>query len=139
MAMVTKAQREALALALAFARAGVTTAYLFGSRARGDHRETSDADVAILADHRLGLLARERLANELASALGVPDVDVIVLDVVRLALRGRVLQEGQLLYSADEPRRVEFEVRTRSEYFDFLPTLKAHADAYLRHVAAGGL
>lgn len=137
MVMVTQAQREAIALA--FARAGVVIAYLFGSRARGDHRKTSDADVAILADRRLGLLARERLANELAEALEVPDVDVIVLDEVRLALRGRVLQEGQLLYSADEPRRVEFEVRTRSEYFDFLPTLRAHADAYLRHVAARGL
>ncbi|MGH8929229.1 MAG: type VII toxin-antitoxin system MntA family adenylyltransferase antitoxin [Egibacteraceae bacterium] len=135
--MIAPAQREAAAPA--FARAGVVIAYLFGSRARGDHRETSDADVAVLADRRLGLLARERLANELADALEVPDVDVIVLDEVRLALRGRVLQESQLLYSADEPRRVAFEVRTRSEYFDFLPTLQAHADAYLRHVAAHGL
>jgi len=52
---------------------------------------------------------------------------------------GRVLEEGRLLYSADEPGRVAFEVRTRSEYFDFLPTQRAHRDQFLRRVAAGGL
>jgi hypothetical protein len=50
-----------------------------------------------------------------------------------------VLQEGRLLYSADEPGRVAFEVRTRSEYFDFLPTQRAHRDRFLRRVAAEGL
>ena len=32
------------------------------------------------------------------------------------------LQEGRLLYGADESGRAAFEVRTRSEYFDFLLT-----------------
>lgn len=31
----------------------------------------------------------------------------------------RVLQEGRLIYSSDEPARVAFEVRTRSVYFDY--------------------
>ena len=53
-------------------------------------------------------------------------------------MRGRVLEEGRLLYSTDEPGRVDFEVRTRSEYFDFLPTQRAHRDQFLRRVAAGG-
>lgn len=56
-----------------------------------------------------------------------------------LRLRGRVLEEGRLLYSADEPGRVTFEVRTRSEYFDFLPTQRAYRDHFLRRVAVQGL
>jgi len=50
-----------------------------------------------------------------------------------------VLEEGRLLYSADEPDRVAFEVRTRSEYFSFLPTQRAHHDHFLRRVAVRGL
>ncbi|MDN5917699.1 MAG: hypothetical protein L0I76_21815 [Pseudonocardia sp.] len=50
-----------------------------------------------------------------------------------------MLTEGRPIFSADEPGRVEFEVRSRSEYFDFLPTQRAHRDAFLRRAAAGDL
>ena len=48
-------------------------------------------------------------------------VDLVDLDRAPLRLKGRIVQEGQLLSSADKPARVAFEVRTRSEYFDFRP------------------
>lgn len=79
------------------------------------------------------------MADRLAQALEVPAVDLVDLRRAPLVVRGRVLQEGRLLYSADEPARVAFEVRTRSEYFDFLPTQRALRDHFLRRVAAGGL
>ena len=123
----------------AFATAGVRFAYLFGSRATGHHRPTSDADIAIMPGQPLDLLAEAGLADQLAQALQVPAVDLVDLQRAPLQLRGRVLAEGRLLYSADEPGRVEFEVRTRSEYFDFLPTQRAHRDHFLRRVAAEGL
>jgi hypothetical protein len=44
-----------------------------------------------------------------------------------------------VLYRGDEPARVEFEIRTRTEYFDFLPSQREHRDAYLRRLAAEGL
>ncbi|MGH2556843.1 MAG: type VII toxin-antitoxin system MntA family adenylyltransferase antitoxin [Actinomycetota bacterium] len=122
-----------------FRKAGVLVAYLFGSRARGRHRETSDADVAVLLDGERGLLEQEALADQLARAMGLPDVDLIVLDEAPLEMRGRVVQEGRVLFSADEARRVAFEVLTRSQYFDFLPILEAHTRRYLRQVAREGL
>ncbi len=121
------------------AAAGVRFAYLFGSRATGRHRVTSDADIAIMPSRTLDLLAEAALAQDLAQALHVPAVDLVDLRRAPLRLRGRVLAEGQLLYSADEPGRVAFEVRARSEYFDFLPTQREHRDQFLRRVAAGGL
>ncbi|MGH3777693.1 MAG: type VII toxin-antitoxin system MntA family adenylyltransferase antitoxin [Pseudonocardiaceae bacterium] len=121
------------------AAAGVQFAYLFGSRATGRHRSTSDADIAIMPGRPLDLLAEAGLADRLAHALQVPAVDLVDLRRAPLRLRGRVLEEGRLLYSADEPGRVAFEVRARSEYFDFLPTQRAHRDQFLRRVAVRGL
>jgi predicted nucleotidyltransferase len=122
-----------------FRQAGVVVAYLFGSRATATHRDDSDADVAVLLDGGLGLLDQEALADRLARALGVPGVDLIVLDTASLELQGRVVQEGRAIFSADEPRRVAFEVATRSRYFDFVPVLQAHTEGYLRKVAREGL
>ena len=116
--------------------AGVAFAYLFGSRATGRHCAGSDADVGIRVERPLGLLEEVALAQALASALDVPAVD---LDRAPLRLKGRIVQEGQLLFSADEPARVAYEVRTRSEYFDFRPTLDTHRRRFLQRVAAGGL
>jgi uncharacterized protein len=87
----------------------------------------------------LDLLAEAAVADQLAQALRVPAVDLVDLRRAPLRLRGRVLEKGLLLYSSDEPGRVAFEVRTRSEYFDFLPTQRAHRDEFLRRVAAKGL
>jgi uncharacterized protein len=116
---------------------GIQAAYLFGSRQAGTARPTSDVDVAVLAGRHVGLLEEQRLAAELSSVLGAP-VDVVVLDRASLELRGRVVQEGQLIFSVDDPARVRFEVRTRSEYLDFLPTLREHTRAYLERAADKG-
>jgi uncharacterized protein len=121
------------------AAAGVQFAYLFGSRATGRHRSISDADIAIMPGQPLDLLAEASLADQLAQALQVPAVDLVDLRRAPLRLLGRILAESRLLYSADEPARVAFEVRTRSEYFDFLPTQRAHRDQFLRRVAVRGL
>ena len=123
----------------AMAQAAIRFAYLFGSRATGTATEHSDADVAIMPSAALSLRARARLATRLAEALGAPDVDLLALDRARLELRGRVVQEGKLIYSSDEPARVAFEVCTRSAYFDYLPTLQELQGAYLTHVARHGL
>lgn len=44
-----------------------------------------------------------------------------MLGSASIELRGAVVQDGRVLFSADEPRRVAFEVRTRSEYLDLPP------------------
>jgi predicted nucleotidyltransferase len=121
------------------ADAGIRFAYAFGSRVGGAARADSDADIAVMPAHDLGLLERERLAALLAKVLAVPAVDLVALDRAPLELRGQVVQDGELIYSADEPARVRFEVRTRSEYLDFLPTLRMLQRGYLARVAEHGL
>lgn len=119
--------------------AAVAFAYLFGSRAARSARAGSDLDLAIMPGRELGLLDEQGLASAIARVLEVPEIDLVRLDRAGLELRGRVVQEGRLVFSADEPRRVAFEVRTRSEYLDYLPTLRAHSRRYIRQVAERGL
>lgn len=127
------------AVASVLDRAGVNFAYLFGSRAAGTSRADSDADIAVHLGRELTLLEEVGLSDELGAALHVPAVDLVVLNHAPLELRGRVVQEGRLLWSADESARVAFEVATRSEWFDFRPVLLAHTRRYLRQVAERGL
>lgn len=116
---------------------GVTVAYLFGSRADTTARPSSDHDIAVLFDRPVSLLDLGHLQAGLVETLATP-VDVIELDGATLELRAAVIQQGRLLFSADEPRRVAFETATRSRWFDFRPVQQELTRAYLRRVAAEG-
>ena len=82
--------------------------------------------------------ATVRLAADLARILGT-EVDVVDLDRAELELRGHVAETGRLLYSADESRRVRFEVDARMRWIEFRPVVRETTRAYLRRVAAEGL
>jgi len=107
----------------AFDGTPVVFAYLFGSHARGQAGAQSDVDVAVFVDdavtpdQRLDL--ELSLPERLSSATSVPRIDVLVLNGAPLPVRGRATQERQVIYSRDEPARVDFEVRTRNEFLDF--------------------
>jgi uncharacterized protein len=122
-----------------FAAHDVAVAYLFGSRAEGTAGPTSDHDVAVLfASAEPALDATVRLAADLAGVLAT-DVDVVDLDRAELELRGHVAERGRLLHSADEIRRVRFEVDSRMRWIEFRPVVQETTQAYLRRVAAEGL
>ena len=89
--------------------AGARFAFVFGSRARGDHRPGSDLDVA----------AYFGSAPPPAFAILVPaGVDLLILDSAPLELAGRVAVEGVLLFDGDPDARIEWLARTRKVYFD---------------------
>jgi predicted nucleotidyltransferase len=107
-----------------FADLPVRVAYLFGSHARGEASQLSDVDVALLAPdivpyERLNL--RLRAVGRLSTAAHIPDfdLDVIVLDESPLTLTGRVIRDGVVIYSVDEPLRAEYESRVFREFVDF--------------------
>jgi uncharacterized protein len=104
---------------------GIVCAWLFGSRARGTARPTSDLDVAILFSEDpprtlagLHLDLADRLTGEVGRA-----VDLVVLNRAPVDLVHRVLRDGILLLEHDRSARIRFEVRARNEYFDLLPHL----------------
>jgi predicted nucleotidyltransferase len=109
----------------------VAAAYLFGSVARGEARDASDVDVAILFEHdppaTLDGLSVD-LADSLQEAVGRP-VDLLVLNRAPVDLAKRVLNDGVLLANNNPSRRIAFEVRTRNEYFDLEPFLTRYRRA----------
>ena len=119
----------------------VSVAYLFGSHARGEASRLSDVDVALLAPEvrpRDRLDLRLRVIGRLSTAARIPDLDVIVLDESPLTLTGRVVRDGIVIYSVDEPLRADFESRTFREFVDF-SVLGDELDwEGLRMIAEGG-
>jgi predicted nucleotidyltransferase len=106
----------------------VLVAYLFGSRARGTARAGSDTDVAVLLAEPVDPHRRQL---ELGAAVG-PGTDVVVLNDAPVALAYRVLRDGVLLLSRDDPARVRHWARTVDRYLDTAP-LRRTLDAGLRH------
>lgn len=96
--------------------------YLFGSRARGEARATSDIDIALLVDDSVNPAdyARYRLNlwGELTSHLHRNDIDIVVLNNAPVLLRHRVLRDGKLVLCRNENRRVQFTVKTGREFWD---------------------
>lgn len=74
---------------------------LYGSRATGDYKETSDIDLAIFADlwneqdiHHLKALLNEEIPTALK-------FDVVLFEKInKLQLRNDILNEGKILYES---------------------------------------
>jgi predicted nucleotidyltransferase len=84
--------------------AGLVSAYLFGSVARGAAHRESDVDVGVLldrsryADRPSRTEARIRLTSALIHVLGQNAVDVVVLNDVPPELGRAVVTQGERVY-----------------------------------------
>ena len=112
----------------------VLFAYLYGSFAKDLSHPFSDLDVGVyVKDLDLGAC----LKLELSLALRIDeDLDHVVQSEIRvvnhlpLVVLGRILGDGELIYSKDEMKRIDFETQIRKAYFDFLPVIQQYQNAY---------
>lgn len=119
----------------------VLFAYIYGSFARDLPHRFSDLDIGIFAE---GLDARSSMDLELSTALRIDEAlehavqsEVRILNHLPLAVKGKILSDAELIYSKDEPKRVEFETNVRKAYFDFLPISRMHQKAYMQRSVSG--
>ena len=84
----------------------VRVAVLYGSRVRGTAGMDSDVDVAVAFEEHLSsaerLQARIDLVVDLVEALGMDDVDVADLDVIRPEVGLAALERGEVLLGDEE-------------------------------------
>ncbi|HEX6207982.1 MAG TPA: nucleotidyltransferase domain-containing protein [Actinomycetota bacterium] len=117
----------------------VVFAYLFGSQATGQAHPRSDVDVAVMLDETVPederLETSLRLARRLSEASGLGRIEVVLLNDAPLPLVGRAISTRQVIYSKDEPARVEFESRRHREFLDFQIHAEPLARALLRRAA----
>lgn len=102
--------------------------WVFGSRARGTARPSSDLDLALLYSGEvprtlLALPLELKDAVERATRL---EVDIAILNHAEADLVHRVLRDGVLVLERDRAARVAFEVQRRAEYFDLEPHLRRY-------------
>lgn len=93
---------------------------LFGSRARGRSRASSDVDLAIALDAPLHEQQRQRLAASIAAALQV-DTDLVDLLSAPSHLVSQVLRHGQVVVGAGSPALGSIISRMVSEREDIAP------------------
>jgi predicted nucleotidyltransferase len=91
----------------------VAFAYLYGSQTGDRNRPDSDVDVGIVLDTTDvdPEVVASRTADALTAASAIGGIEVTVLDDAPIRFLGRVLRSRVVLYSRDEPARVEFESR----------------------------
>jgi predicted nucleotidyltransferase len=122
---------DELRMLLAAAPPEVVAAYLFGSVARGTAGPRSDVDVGVL----LKAAPEPTLEGYLFDYEGVLErnlrkpVQLVVLNTAPPDLVHRVLRDGHLVLERDRSARIQFEVRSRNEYFDPLPFLRRYRPA----------
>ena len=69
----------------------------------------------------------------------ITEADVRVINDAPLVFQGRVACEGIILYARDKAEQIEFETRTRDEYFDYLPFHRRLQAAFLKNVREQGV
>jgi predicted nucleotidyltransferase len=120
----------------------VLLGYLYGSYAKGDVHPFSDIDIGIYLEENI--LARKALDIELTLSLDFDaimgnkfNVDVRSINNMPLMMKGSIVSEGILLYSRNDPFRVEFETNARKVYFDFKPYIHRYHKAYIANASEG--
>ena len=117
----------------------VLFAYLYGSYAVDQAHPFSDLDIGIYVPR---LSQREKLDLEMMLALEIdkklkqgPASDVRIINSLPLAVAGKIITEGLLIYCRDDDARIDYETIIRSAYFDFLPFIRNYQRTYLEQIA----
>ncbi|MCD5396379.1 MAG: nucleotidyltransferase domain-containing protein [Candidatus Pacebacteria bacterium] len=59
------------------------------------------------------------------------EVDVVILNTASPFLRFVVIKEGKLIYEKDKSQRIDFELKSLNEYFDYKPILELYRQKIL--------
>lgn len=110
---------------------GVLFCYLFGSQATKNAVSESDVDLAVYFDQKLVKDFFEKRLELIAATSKAlkKEADIVVLNTAPPFLRYVVLKEGELIFERNKRnkgKRIDFELKSINEYFDFKPVLEKY-------------
>lgn len=88
---------------------------IFGSAISGRMLPESDIDIAFLSEQKLDVYDVFMVGQKLAGLLD-RNVDLVDLQRASTVFQARVVTTGQVIYSADENKRMVFEMVTLKKY-----------------------
>src|SRR6056297_2603399 len=112
---------------------GILFGYFFGSIALGKTNLESDIDLAFYLDEKeINDFFKKRLfLMEKIQSLFKKRVEVIILNEVRsIFFKFVIIKEGKIVLERDHAQRIDFELKTIQEYYDFKPFIKEYNEAY---------
>lgn len=114
---------------------GLLFGYLFGSTVSGKVGTESDIDFAFYLDERgdKDFFKKRLLLIEKFQSFFQKKVEVIILNEIRsIFFKFVIIKEGKVILERNHAQRVDFELKTMQEYYDFQPFLKEYNKAYLQ-------
>ena len=121
-----------------FKKRNILFAYLYGSIALGQSHRFSDMDIGVYIKEipqdefrRLELTLALEIDEKLKDS---PESDVRIMNHLPLAINGKIVTEGILIYCEDDKQRIEFETNTRMAYFDFHPRIRSYQRTFMEQL-----
>jgi len=109
--------------------------YVFGSVVQGKTNFESDVDLAVYLDEKeVNDIFNKRLflIERIQSILKKPTEVVILNEINSTFFKFVIIKEGRVIFERDHGKRVDFELWTMQEYYDFQPFLEEYNKAYLQ-------
>lgn len=113
--------------------------YLYGSQSKGTGYSGSDIDLAIYlhpgSSREFYLQKDEEFLGELS--LIDKRIDARLLNVLPLILKYEIICQGEVIFSRDEKRRVDFETEILCQYFEMKPYFEEEHRLTIEKIKAG--
>ena len=113
----------------------VLFAYIFGSTVQDRTYSESDIDLAFYldTDKVKDIFKKRILLIEEAQAFLNKTVEIVILNEINsIFFKFVIIKEGLVVYERAHSQRVDFELTTMREYYDYQPFLEQYNKEYLR-------
>lgn len=110
-------------------------AYVFGSQVIGRTNFESDVDVAVYLDEKRVKDFFEKRLKLMGDLEGIfkKQTEVVILNEIRsIFFKFVIIKEGKVIFERDHLKRVDFELKTMEDYYDYQPFLEKYNQAYIK-------